>query len=177
MEEKSAWMQYRDQVCYPVERYLLGSAVRDRERLISAIISNALTNEKTGFEELNRIRADPGLETLGDFVLDFVVIDHFALMDRYTAKEIDDLRQFYGGNEALHRYAKTCLRLQNFILWGPDERERQIWELPTTTILADRFEMLVGVIYLENGIEAVKEFLRHHHFFGEIDAMKVLSAT
>lgn len=177
MEEGSGWIKYRDQVCYPVERYLLGSAVRNKERLISAIISNALTNEKTEFEDLKKISADPGLETIGDFVLDFIIIDHFALMDRYTAKEIDDLRQLYGGNDALHGYAKTCIRLQNFILWGPDERERMIWDQHNTTILADRFEMLVGVIYLEKGIEAVKEFLKNHHFFEEIDTMKTIAKT
>lgn len=177
MEERSEWLQYRDRICYPVERYLLGSAVRDKERLISAIISNALTNEKTEFKELKKIPADPGLETIGDIVLDFIIIDHFALMDRYTAREIDDLRQFYGGNDTLHRYAKTCIRLQNFILWGPDERERKIWELPTTTILADRFEMLVGVIYLEHGILAVKEFLQNHHFFEETGTMKTTEKT
>jgi dsRNA-specific ribonuclease len=177
MEDRSEWMKYRDQICYPVERYLLGFTVRDRERLISAIISNALLNEKTEFEQLKKIPADPGLETIGDFVLDFVIIDHFALMDRYTAREIDDFRQGYGGNDALHDYAKNCLRLQNFILWGPDERDRTIWDQPTTTILADRFEMLVAVIYLENGIGAVKEFLEKHHFFEEIDAMKTIART
>ena len=177
MEDNAEWMKYRDQICYPVERYLLGFTARDKERLISAIISNALRNEKTEFEELKRIPADPGLETIGDAVLDFVIIDHFALMRRYTAKEIDDLRQFYGGNDTLHGYAKNCIRLQNFILWGPDERERTIWDLPDTTILADRFEMLVGVMYLENGIGAVKEFLRNHHFFEDIGSMKTIPKT
>jgi len=38
--------------------------------------------------------------------------------------------------------------------------------------LADRFEMLVAVIYLEKGIDAVKEFLLKHHFFEEIDRIK-----
>ncbi len=37
---------YLDTICYPVERYLLGFAVRDKERLISALISNALLNER-----------------------------------------------------------------------------------------------------------------------------------
>ena len=38
-------------ICYPVERYLLGYPVRNKERLISAIISNALLNEPVGFEQ------------------------------------------------------------------------------------------------------------------------------
>jgi hypothetical protein len=36
---------YPDTICYPVERYLPGFAVRDKERPISALKSNALLNE------------------------------------------------------------------------------------------------------------------------------------
>jgi dsRNA-specific ribonuclease len=48
-------------------------------------------------------------------------------------------------------------------------RERKIWDQPATTLLADRFEMLIGVIYLEKGVEGVREFLKKHHFFQEIE--------
>ncbi|MDD1697045.1 MAG: hypothetical protein LUQ36_01650 [Methanoregula sp.] len=65
-------------ICYPAERYLFGFTVRDKERLISALISNALLNEPVGFERLRSIRVDRSLETIGDFILDFVIIDNFA---------------------------------------------------------------------------------------------------
>ena len=168
MAESDAWKEYRNRLCYPVEKYLLGFSVQDKERLISAIISNAFLNEKTEFDQLRQIPADPGLETIGDFVLDFAIIDNFAAGGRYTAKEIDDLRQVYGGNTALHFFAKHCIRLQCFIIWGPDEWRRKIWEVAETKILADRFEMLVAVIYLEKGIEGVREFLDKHEFFQRI---------
>lgn len=164
---------YLDSICYPVERYLLGYPVRNKERLISAIISNALLNEPVGFEQLSTMHVDKSLETIGDFILDFVIIDNFATKDRYTAQQIDDFRQWYGNNENLQYFAKNCLHLQNYILWGPDERKQQKWDQPTTVILADRFEMLVAVIYLEKGIDAVKGFLHKHHFFEEIDRIKV----
>jgi dsRNA-specific ribonuclease len=144
---------YLDKICYPVERYLLGFAVRDKERLISALISNALLNEPVGFERLRTIPVDKSLETIGDFILDFVIIDNFATSERYTAQQIDDFRQWYGKNENLQYFAKNGIHLHNYIL-------------------ADRFEMLVAVIYLENGIDAVKEFLKKHHFFDEIDKLK-----
>jgi dsRNA-specific ribonuclease len=163
---------YLAKICYPVERYLIGSAVRNKERLISAIISNALLNEPVGFEHLKKIPVDKSLETIGDFILDFVIIDSFATRDQYTAQEIDDFRQRYGNNENLQYFAKNCIQLQNYILWGPDERKQQKWDQPTTVILADRFEMLIAVIYLEKGIDAVKEFLKKHHFFEEIDKIK-----
>jgi len=172
MEDTADWINYRDKICYPVEKYLIGFAVRNRERLISAIISNAFLNEQVEFEQLKKIPADKSLETIGDFVLDFAIIDHFAPADRYTAREIDDFRQWYGNNETLHSFSKNCIHLHNFILWGPDERNQRKWDQPTTEILADRFEMLIAVIYLEKGIEAVKEFLKKHNFFEKIDKIK-----
>ncbi len=175
MENTIEWINYRDKICYPVEKYLLGYSVQNKERLITAIISNAFINEKVEFAQLKKIPVDTSLETMGDFVLDFVIFDHFALRDHYTSKEIDDFRQFYGGNKTLHWFSKKCLHLQNFILWGPDERNQKKWDQPTTDILADRFEMLIGVIYLEKGTEAVKEFLKKHKFFPETDKIKKLT--
>lgn len=172
MDDSDGWTEYKNRLCYPVEQYLLGFPVQDKERLISAIISNAFLNEKTEFEELKKIPADPSLETIGDFVLDFVIIDNFAADGHHTAQEIDDLRQFYGGNTALHFFAKNGIRLQSFIIWGPDEWRRKIWDIPGTRILADRFEMLVAVIYLEKGIGAVREFLHTHDFFRKVAELK-----
>ena len=163
---------YLAKICYPVERYLIGFAVRNKERLISAIISNALLNEPVGFEQLRTIHVDKSLETIGDFILDFVIIANFATRDQYTAQQIDDFRQWYGNNESLQYFAKNCIHLQNYILWGPDERKQQKWDQPTTVILADRFEMLIAILYLEKGIDAVKEFLKKHRFFEEIDKRK-----
>jgi len=175
MENTTEWINYRDEICYPVERYLIGFAVRDKKRLISAIISNAFCNEKVEFEQLKGIPADTSLETMGDFVLDFAIFDNFALTDKHTSKEIDDFRQLYGNNKMLHRFSKNYLHLQNYILWGPNERKQKIWDHPTTEILADRFEMLIGIIYLEKGIEGVKNFLEKHDFFQRIDKIKELS--
>ena len=85
MEDTEDPMKYLEKICYPIERYLIGYSIRDKERLVSAIISNALLNEPAGFEQLKNIPVDKSLETIGDFILDFVIIDHFATKDRYTA--------------------------------------------------------------------------------------------
>lgn len=166
------WIDYRDEQCRPVERDLLGFSVRKKERLISAIISNAFLNEKVEFKELKEIPADTSLETMGDFVLDFVIFDQFATTGPHTSKEIDDFRQLYGNNEMLHLFSKNHLYLQNYILWGSDEKNQRKWDQPKTLMLADRFEMLIAVIYLEKGIDGVKEFLKNHKFFEEIDKIK-----
>jgi|WetSurMetagenome_2_1015567.scaffolds.fasta_scaffold15216_8 ribonuclease III len=172
MAEKGEWASYLHEICYPVERYLLGYPVRDKERLVSAIISNAFLNEKIEFEQLRNIPADKSLETIGDFVLDFAIIENFPRKENTTPKEINDFREFYGKNESLHWFSKNHLLLQNFILWGSDEKNQKKWDLPTTDLLADRFEMLVGVIYLEKGIDGVKNFLKKHQFFEKIDTFR-----
>jgi ribonuclease-3 len=172
MAEKGEWASYLHEICYPVERYLLGYPVRDKERLVSAIISNAFLNEKIEFAQLRNIPADKSLETIGDYVLDFAIIENFPRKENATPKEINDFREFYGKNESLHWFGKSHLLLQNFILWGSDEKNQKKWDLPTTDLLAERFEMLIGVIYLEKGIEGVKDFLKKHHFFEEIDKFR-----
>ena len=88
-------------------------------------------------------------------------------------QQINEFREWYGKNETLHYFARNCIHLQNYILWGPDERKQEKWDHPATCILADRFEMLIAVIYLENGVDAVKEFLKKHRFFDEIDKLKL----
>jgi ribonuclease III len=177
MEKKAEWASHLHEICYPVEKYLLGYPVREKERLVSAIISNAFLNEKIESEQLRNIPADKSLETIGDYVLDFAIMEQFPRKETTTPKEINDFREFYGNNKTLHWFAKSHIHLQNFILWGPDEEERKIWDLPATEILANRFEMLVGVIYLEKGIEAVKDFLNKHHFFPEIEKHKKTDLT
>jgi dsRNA-specific ribonuclease len=172
MEKKSEWAGYLHDACYPVERDLLGYPVKDKERLVSAIISNQRLNEKIEFEELRKIPADKSLETIGDYVLDFVFLENFRWEKSTTPKEINDFRELYGSNESLHAFAKNQIHLQNFIQWGSDEAKKKIWDLPTTIILAERFEMLVGVIYLEKGLEGVKEFLKKHNFFREIEKIQ-----
>ncbi len=172
MEKKTEWAGYLDEICYPVERYLLGFSVRDKERLVSAIISNAFLNEQSEFEQLRKIPMDKSLETIGDFVLDFAIVENFPQKENTTPQEVNNFREFYGKNETLHWFSKNCIHLQNFILWGPDEREKEIWNLPPMKLLANRFEMLIAVIYLEKGIGGVGEFLKKHNFFLAIEKFK-----
>ncbi len=162
---------YLDTICYPVDRYLPGFAFRGEECLISALITDALLNEPVGFERIRTLPVDKSLVTIGDFILDFVIIDNFATKERYTAQQIDDFCQWYGKKENLRYFAKTGFQLPKYILWGPGERKQQKWDQLATTILADRFGMLVAVLYLEKGIDAVMEFLHKHHFFKEIDKL------
>ena len=169
MDEMSDWTGYRDRICYPAETFLLRFPVRDKERLISAIISNAFLNEDVPFGQLKTIHEDRSLATLGDFVLDYAIIANFPVNETATPQKINDFRERCGNNTTLHRYARDCLHLQEYILWGPDQRANKIWNQESTCMLADRFEMLIGALYLEKGLEGVLEFLAMHRFFKKID--------
>jgi len=173
MNDEADWIKYRDQICYPIEKYLLGYSVQNKERLISAILRNAFTNEPIDFiDRLKEISMDKSLETIGDFVLDYAIIENFPKKERSKPKDVDDYRQFYGNNLTLFQFSMNCIHLEKFVLWGSDEDKNRIWDQPMTThkkILADHFEMLVGVVYLEKGIDGVKEFLGKHNFFESID--------
>ena len=172
--EDTEWIAYRDEICKPVEKDLLGFEVRNKERLIRALISNAFTNEKVKFEQLKKIPADKSLETIGDFVLDYAIVENFPIKESTNPKDVNDFREFHGNNKALHRFSKNHLYLHDYILWGPDEKKRQRWNHQTTVLLADRFEMLIAVIYLEKGIDAVKDFLNKHSFFQEVGKTRIL---
>jgi len=174
MGQQTSWTEYRDRVCYPVERYLLGYAVWDKERLFSAIMSRAFANEPGELGQFPKIPIDTGLGTKGDFVLDFAIFHKFA-EKAGTPKEINHLREFYGQNKVLHAFSKNILRLQNFILWGDDEQKRKVWD-ESGEVLAEYFEKLIAVIYLEQGIDAVTEFLDTYHFFGEIEKIRAAGA-
>lgn len=168
----SDWETYKNDICEPLEDQIFGFSIKNRDLLISGILSNAFLNEKSEFEEMKKIGVDESLETIGDFVLDFIIIDHFTKKIRYTPKQIDDFRQWYGKNSNLHFFSKKTLRLQDYILWGPDEKTKEKWNQLSTKILADRFEMLIGVIYLDQGVKAVKKFLNNINFYDEIDKIK-----
>jgi hypothetical protein len=79
-------VDYREKIWYPVEWDLPGYPVRNKEHLVSAI-SNALVNEHAGFEQLKKIPVDKSLETIGDFILDVVIIDNFAPKEQYTVRQ------------------------------------------------------------------------------------------
>ncbi len=173
MEKNTEWATYLHEICFPVEKLLLGYPVQNKERLVSAIISNAFLNEKIRFDQLRKIPEDKSLATLGDYVLDFAIMEHFSRKENTTPKEINDFREFYGNNEILQWFSEERIRLQNVILWGSDEKNKHVWNQPATIILADRFEMLIGIIYLEKGIGGVKAFLEKHNFFPEIDKFRM----
>jgi len=93
------------------------------------------------------------LEYLGDAVLEIVCSDYLYKNTNSSEGEMSRLRKLYVCENALYEYAKD-VNLSDYILLGNGVSE------PNKTIIADVFEACMAVIYLENGLEAVKRVFK-----------------
>jgi hypothetical protein len=58
--------------------------------------------KKTKCQELKDTGRFGGLNTIGDRILDFIIIDHFAAVnENLTPEQINKYREVYGKNETL----------------------------------------------------------------------------
>jgi ribonuclease-3 len=115
-----------------------------------AFIHESYSNEKGLNEGYDR------LEFLGDAVLDLVVSEFLYEMDsQLTEGELTRRRANYVCKKALYTYS-TELGLESYIKLGAGLR---LTSRELDSIIADVFESLIGALYLDLGLEAVKEFL------------------
>ena len=173
----SPWSKFVKEKSSRAEDRFLGERFHDRLLLIRALTRNAKLNEEIEFPELNANGSQVGFDTIGDTILDFTIIDHFSQGSkklekiRCSPEQLNDLREFYGNNLILHKFAKNSLKLQDYIIWGGDEKARKVWNNQKTDLLADCFEALLGAIYLDKGIKGVMKFMEKTRFFQTIDRM------
>ena len=120
----SPWSKFVKEKSSQVENKFLGERFHDRLLLIRALTRNAKLNEEIEFPELKANGSQVGFDTIGDTILDFLVIDHFSQRSkklekiRCSPEQLNDLREFYGNNLILHKFAKNSLKLQEYIIWG-----------------------------------------------------------
>ncbi len=93
------------------------------------------------------------LEFLGDAVLELVTSEYFYLNTNYDEGAMSKIRASYVCEEALDAYAEQ-INLKKYIRVGKGQ-ENNI----NKTIVADVFESVLAVIYLEKGLEVVKDFI------------------
>lgn len=122
------------------------------------LLTQALTHRSYINEHIDDdIEDNERLEFLGDAILDFITADMiFGRFPNMPEGEMTRLRAALVRTEALAQLAVDC-RIGDVLLMGKGEaasggRERQ-------NILCDAFEALVGAIYLDQGLEAVKDFV------------------
>ncbi len=127
-------------------------AFRDLSLLRRALTHRSYLNENPGFTQDNE-----RLEFLGDAVLDCIVSDwlyqHYPEM---REGEMTRIRSALVRTERLADFARS-LQLGEALLLGRGEENNGGRE--RTPLLCDAFEALVGALYLDRGLEHVREFV------------------
>ena len=118
------------------------------------LLAEALTHPSLRHETLKNHFDNQRLEFLGDAVLQLVITEHlFTQFSGEAEGHLTKLRSRLVSREALKRRA-IALDLGQYLLMGRGEeanggRER-------TSTLADAFEALIGAIYLDSDLAAVR---------------------
>ena len=121
------------------------------------LVSRALTHRSYLNENKDAIEDNERLEFLGDAVLDFIVAEW--LYHHFPEKPEGDLTRLRAAlvyTDQLANFAKT-IQLGKALRLG--KGEIQAGGRDRTTLLCDAFEALVGAIYLQDGVTAVKKFI------------------
>ena len=124
-----------------------GIVINDLELLNKALTHTSYANEHGG-ESYER------LEYLGDAVLEIVCSDYLYHSSNKNEGEMSRLRSLYVCENALYEYSKD-VNLKDYIKLGNGINEAN------KTIIADVFEATMAVIYLEQGITAVKRLFKN----------------
>ncbi len=149
----------------PVEELLLQApliedklkyAFNDRRLLMMSFVHRSFFNEHRDLVEQHNER----LEFLGDSVLGLIISDYlYAHLPSEAEGYLSHLRSHIVE-------ASTCaqmlgqLGISEYVLLGRGERMND--GRGRETILADLFEALIGAVYLDGGLEAVKTFFFTH---------------
>ena len=124
----------------------LGIKANHEELYQRALTHTSYSNEHSEFESYER------LEFLGDAVLELVISDFLYNEKHLEEGTMTKMRASYVCETACATYAKR-IGLDKEILLGSGEIEAN------TTIIADVFESFIAAMYLDKGIEYVREFV------------------
>jgi ribonuclease-3 len=131
----------------------IGVPFRDVSLLQQAFIHSSYINENPSCQLLDNER----LEFLGDALLSFIVAEKlYHEFPHFGEGELTEIRILLVRQETLAQLA-LALKLGDYLHLGKGEeatggRERQ-------TNLADVFESLVGAIFLDQGLDAARDFV------------------
>ena len=127
----------------------------------------ALTHRSFAFEQAEEVQHNERLEFLGDAILGAVVTDLiFRMQPDLSEGDLARLRASLVNTHALADIARS-LELGQHIRLGRGEQASGGDD--KASLLADTFEAVVGAVYLERGIDAVREALEPI-FRGRVEA-------
>ena len=124
----------------------------DKELIFTALSHSSFANEDKKHRKSNE-----RLEFLGDSVLSLVVSDF--IFEHYThlpEGELTKLRASLVCEKALYEFSKK-INLGDFLMLGKGEENTHGRERPS--ILADAFEAVIAAVYLDGGLDVVREYI------------------
>lgn len=130
----------------------LNVEANNMELFNTAFTHTSYCNENKNVESYER------LEFLGDKVLDFVVSEYLYKNRHLFEGEMTKIRAAHVCEDALAEYSLNC-NINEYLRLGRGE------ELTggryKKAILADAFEAFIGALYLDQGIDKAKEFVKN----------------
>jgi ribonuclease-3 len=137
---------------FPDLEQILGAEFADKSLLQRALTHRSYLNEHpdSAFEDNER------LEFLGDAVLDFVTGEYlYHRFPELAEGPLTSLRSALVRRETLAQFAQQ-IGMDRYVLLGHGEVASGGRQRPAT--LCATFEAVVGALYLDQGVEAVKSF-------------------
>ncbi|MEJ5228138.1 ribonuclease III family protein [Thermodesulfovibrio sp.] len=129
---------------------ILGYHFKNPHFLFQALTHSSYANE-------NYLPSNERLEFLGDIILGFVVSEYlFNLTPELDEAEMSKIRAFLISRKFLAMLSRR-LFIGRFIFLGKGEKLSGGFD--KESILANTMEAIIGAIYLDGGITAVKNFL------------------
>ncbi|MBR1416651.1 MAG: ribonuclease III [Bacilli bacterium] len=120
--------------------------IKNTELLLTALTHSSYSNEHN-CESYER------LEFLGDAVLEVIISDYLYTHEDLSEGKMTKKRASYVCEEALAEYAKD-INYMPYIRVGHGQIDKI-----NDTIIADIFEAILGVIYLDQGFDVAKEYI------------------
>ncbi len=130
----------------------MGYKFKDRELLRHALSHSSYANEKRSSTGSNE-----RLEFLGDSVLSLVVSEHlFTHLKDVAEGELTKMRASLVCEKSLFKFAQR-IHLGEYILLGKGEDNTGGRTRPS--IVSDAFEAVIAAVYLDGGMEAVRNYI------------------
>jgi ribonuclease III len=135
----------------------LGYTFLNRDLLVTA-----LTHKTYAFEASTPLEFNERLEFLGDSILNFIVAEQLYTSNKYFSEGELTRRRAIGVNNKLLADVARRLGIGEFLLLGRGEQKQG--GAANQSNLANAIESLIGAIYLDNGLQAAREFIMQKVF-------------
>ncbi|HHU56369.1 MAG TPA: ribonuclease III [Acholeplasmataceae bacterium] len=112
------------------------------------------------FANENHVKDYQRLEFLGDAILGFLVGEYLYKTKEFTEGEMTKLRANYVCTQANAEYSQE-IGLDRCLMLGKGAKEQNE---DSQSVLADIFESFLGALYLDHGLDYVRNFLNNFLF-------------